>query len=192
MLAILATRSFANLPESPGEYSKWEAQMLSAIDNQKNRPPTEAIPKLGSWVMQMSIPSNLEHGNRPVFHAAQADLISIPGHAEYYRDRILEAQERLKNSGGGTTWYDYHQVTRNAFQIFPHLHSPEGVRALGELMSNDWALPGNDTKAISERVPILSESATVALSRFPLAEKPFNDRITKKLRECTCRVAALV
>ncbi|MCF7730838.1 MAG: hypothetical protein K9N23_04085, partial [Akkermansiaceae bacterium] len=39
-----------------------------------------------------------EKGDRPVFHAAQAALLAIPGHAEYYRDRILKAREEYEHT----------------------------------------------------------------------------------------------
>lgn len=106
-------------------------------------------------------------------------LLSIPGHAEYYRDKILQAQERFRNPGGGTTWSEYREAIGNGFQVFPHLHSPEGVRVLGELFSNDWVPPGNETADASEKLAPLSVSARVALQKFPFVDKPFKDPITK-------------
>ncbi len=67
-----------------------------------------------------------------------------------------------------------------AFQTLPHLPSPEGVRVLGELLSNDWVPPGNETFAASEKFAPLSVSARVALQKFPLLDKPFKDPITKQ------------
>lgn len=74
---------------------------------------------------------------------------------------------------------DYRDELGNAFQILPHLSSPEGVRVLGELLSNDWVPPGNDTAPRSEKFVPLSVSATVTLPQFPLLDKPFKDPITK-------------
>lgn len=110
----------------------------------------------------------------------QSALLAIPDHAEYYQDQVLRAQERYRNQGGNEAWFDYRGKIGAAFQIFPHLSSPEGVRALGELLSNDWVPPGNDTAPQSEKFAPLSVSARVALQKFPLVDKPFKDPITKQ------------
>ncbi len=115
-----------------------------------------------------------------LFSALQSALLAIPGHAEYYQDQVLRAQERYRNQGGNEAWFDYRGKIGAAFQIFPHLSSPEGVRALGELLFNDWVPPGNDTAPQSEKFAPLSVSARVALQKFPLLDKPFKDPITKQ------------
>jgi hypothetical protein len=63
-------------------------------------------------------------------------------------------------------------------QTLNHLHSPEGVRVLGDLLSNEWVPPGNETAVASEKFAPLSVSARVALQKFPLLNKPFKDPIT--------------
>ena len=112
----------------------------------------------------------------------QAALLAIPGHAEYYRNRILQAEERYKSvpvDAPGTTWQEYRNEISNVFQIFPHLHSPEGVRVLGELFSNDWVPSDNETAVLSEKFVPLSVCARVALQKFPIQGKPFKEPITK-------------
>lgn len=115
-----------------------------------------------------------------VYKEMQAVVVSIPGHAEYYRDQILQAQERYKTQGGGEAWSDYREKIRNAFQILPHLSSPEGVCVLGELLSNDWVPSGNETAPLSEKFVPLSVSATVTLPKLPILDKPFKAPITNE------------
>ena len=163
-----------------GRDPSWFNRRYSDLENAlKIDSNNERIAALGEF-MSIASHGEMDDQQKTIFNQAQAALLATPGHAEYYQDRILEAQEHLKSPGGGTTWADYHKEVRNGFQILPHLHSPEGLRVLGEMLTNDWVLPGNETKAPSEQVPILSESATVALAVFPLKDKPFNDRVIRK------------
>jgi hypothetical protein len=112
-------------------------------------------------------------------YAEALDLIkAIPGHAEYYRDKILQAQERVKTLGVSSK-HEYRSELMYGFQTLPHLSSPEGVRVLGELLSNDWVPPGNETAPQSGKFVPLSISSTVTLQRFPLLDKPFKDPITE-------------
>src|SRR5690606_10428444 len=85
----------ADLPSDPREYAKWEDSALEAIRSQADKPHEEAIPRLGKLLFQLSMETNMEKNGRPVFHAAQTALLQIPGHAEFYRDRILTARMQL-------------------------------------------------------------------------------------------------
>jgi hypothetical protein len=77
-----------DLPSDPNEYKTWESGMVVAIERLKSAPLDVAIPKLGVLVGQLSTGTNVEKGDRPVFRAAQSLLLSIPGHAQYYQDKI--------------------------------------------------------------------------------------------------------
>lgn len=121
----------------------------------------------------------MDEKQRIVFKRAQTALLAIPGHAEYYRDKILQAQDRVKTLGTSAL-HEYDTEIMYAFQTLPHLSSPEGVRVLGELFFNDWVPPGNETFAASEKFAPLSVCARVALQKFPLVDKPFKDPITKE------------
>jgi hypothetical protein len=156
----------------------WQKK-LSEIDNLHGQ---KKIEELSLGLRSMAF--RKEFGDRDprtdlLYSEIQAALLAIPGHAEYYRDRILHAQERYKNPGGGTTWSDYHKELGNGFQILPHLHSPEGVRVLGELFSNEWVPLDNETAVASEKFVPLSVSARVTLQKFPLLNKPFKEPITQ-------------
>jgi hypothetical protein len=120
----------------------------------------------------------MDDKQRMVFERAQTALLAIPGHAEFYRDKILQAQERVKTLGVSSK-HEYRSELMYGFQTLPHLSSPEGVRVLGELLSNDWVPPGNETAPQSGKFAPLSISSTVTLEKFPLLDKPFKDPITE-------------
>lgn len=127
----------------------------------------------------------LEGGDKSalaIFAKVQLALLAIPGHAEYYRERIIQAQERFRERPSSETWSDYRYENGKGFQILPHLPSAEGVRVLGEMLSNDWVPPGNETAPLSEKFVPLSVSARVALAKLPLLDKPFKDPITEDNR----------
>ena len=138
---ILSTLCSADLPEDPEEYAKWESGLLHVIESQKSAPPAEAIEKLSLCVRQMSHPSNLESGNRPVFRAAQSTLLAIPGHAEYYDKRIRETYNELKDPSSRKYIGSANRVQREmmrGFGILRHLPSPETAKVLGEMFAEKW------------------------------------------------------
>jgi hypothetical protein len=120
----------------------------------------------------------MDEQQKNIFDKAQAALLSIPGHAEYYRDRILDAQERFKKREGEAPWSDYDRESMYGFQTLPHLPSPETVRVYGELLSSDWVPPGNEIAPLSEKRAPLSVRATAGLAKLPVRNKPFNDSLT--------------
>ena len=163
--------------------------MLDAIEELASNPPNHAIPKLGDCMLPLSQKGspNWEKGDRPVFRAAQAALLTIPGHAEYYRDKILNTREAVKEELkgidterrlGSLTHYsykfsDFNNERMYGLQTLEHLPSAETVRVLGELLSDEWVSP----------IPIQGEkldtplcgSAVVVLERLPIANKPIKN-----------------
>lgn len=112
--------------------------MLNLIEESKNQPIDQSIPKLGQWIRQLNSARNTEKGDRPVFRAAQSALISIPGHAEYYANRINENYEKaLKDAKRSNTKYlSFDYEWSSCFQTLRHLPSPETVRVLGEMLDD--------------------------------------------------------
>jgi hypothetical protein len=175
LMAILATKSLASLPATEVEYAEWELTMLTAIREQKSKPPPEAIEKLGRWVFQMSLPTNLEKEKRPVFNEALSTLQAIPGHAEYYRDKILAAQvevkEHLDSADLGARLGRYTNEKSAGFETLKHVPSAETVRVLGEMLADDWT--GGLELQENVRNSPLSTCAVVALGNLPIVSKPF-------------------
>lgn len=121
------------LPEDPAEYAAWEVKMLASVEEQKNLPPEQAIPKLGMWIYQLSLHTHTEKGDRIVFNTAHNLLLSIPGHAEWFGKEIkAKTDDKVNGTGlnlpGRREWH---------FDTLSQLQSPETVKVLGELLFDE-------------------------------------------------------
>ena len=107
-------------------------------------------------------------------------LLAIPGHAEYYRDRINEARRKLDaeppdsvSRGPLQGILDNEQMY--GFQTLSQLPSAETVRVLGEFLSDDRGiLPGDGEQSWLERPN--SRCAANALSKLPLVARPVTSK----------------
>lgn len=178
VLCSVATFGFISpvTGRDPDWFSRRSSDLENAIKIQNN---DERISALGGF-MSLASHGEMDEQQKIIFSRAQAQLVAIPGHAEYYRDKILRSQERLKRNEGESPAFQYLEEQMYGFQTLAHLHSPEGVRVLGEMLSDDWESPGNKDAGPAERIPVLSEQATGILSKFPIKDKPFTDRLTMK------------
>ncbi len=166
--------------QSP-ERSAWLAERREMIVRARAVSDEQTILDLSRIVRGIGsdLPNASEEAKR-LYKEAFDLLKGIPGHAEYYRDKILSAQERLQRHEGESPASQYLEEQMYGFQTLAHLHSPEGVRVIGEMLSNNWESPGNKTAGPAERIPVLSEQATGILTKFPIKDKPFTDRLTMK------------
>ena len=177
MVLSLAS-AVANLPEDPAAYADWEAGMLKSIQQLSTTWNEKTIASLGRTVGQLSEEKspNWEKGERPVFRAAQAALLAIPGHAEFYRDRINEARRKLDAEPAesvecGPLQNALYNEQMYGFQTLAQLPSAETVRVLGEFLFDDHGiLPGDGEQAWLERPN--SRCAANALSKLPLVARP--------------------
>jgi hypothetical protein len=165
ILVIVTLVSRANLPEHPAEYQKWEAESLAAVRELKIASPEIAIPKLVNLVRQLSIGTNVEKGERPVFTEARSTLLAIPGHAKYYENKIAAMRAEVLASDGARavlseeearerqhreveavsewTYINYCEAT--AFPTLALLPSPETVAVLGRYLEDP---EGRDGKTL--------------------------------------------
>ncbi len=167
-LALWVSTSLAlcTLPTDPEEYRQWERESLASVEAQKRVVPAESIPKLGKWAAKLALgSSNVEKGERPVFHAVQSALLAIPGHAKYYQDQIeqtrtfqkhyeslsqdeqhrMQQEYRERNEDLGSR-HDYDGARRNAFVILGLLPSPETVAVLGHFLEDPEGRDGKDVR----------------------------------------------
>ena len=174
----------ANLPQDPIEYAAWEAKMLDSIDSLKNSDPETAIAKLGRLVGQLSESPNKERGDRTVYNLAKLTLVTIPGHAEYYANRINKVREEvdgvIQSGGKYPPLSDLLNEQMYGFQTLSQLPSPETVRVLGEFLTDErgrMIIPpeskGREMKLYDlwQQDPN-STLAAETLSRLPLKTKP--------------------
>ncbi len=157
----------------------WERRLSSL----KNKNQTDSIEELGLGIRSMAFRKGFgERDPRTdmIFDQIQHAILTIPGHAEYYRDRILDAQERFKKREGQAPWSDYDREQMYGFQTLVHLPSPETVRVYGDLLSNHWLPPGNETAPISEKRLPLSQRALSGITKLPIRDKPFKIALTQE------------
>jgi len=130
---------------------------------------------------------NFEKGDRPVFHAAQEALLSIPGHAKYYQDKIDKMRtELLENSkrtreeiiqmhAHGKKVLDqpeYLSDTEVAIRTLKFMPSAETVSVLGYFLNDPV---GRDGKTLLGRPSARSGDSPPALSNAQLATDVIRD-----------------
>jgi hypothetical protein len=169
-VCILALFNCGILAAPLGE--EWESKMLQSISAQKSLSPEDSIPRLGKWIYQLSVNSKSESADRPVYHASIHMMISIPGHAEFYDKRIREHLQRAKKSEGTDRQFGFANAMMDHvspdFRILSLLPSPETVRVLGELLSEDWVILRNGERFNRS----LAGFAMSSLHRMPFVSKP--------------------
>jgi hypothetical protein len=141
-------------------------------------PIKENVLKLGADLESLS--RNLEKSDTiryQLYKELQEVLISIPGHAENYRDKILHAQENLEQVWADSTerGVAFSLVARermNGFRTLTQMPSVETINVLGEFLFNTWVPPENASQRIEERLQPLSERAATTLMKLPIANKP--------------------
>jgi hypothetical protein len=120
-----------------------------SIENAANLPPDQSIPVFGN------ILKRLGGWQRPdtlaVYHEAQSIVLSIPGHAIYYRDKIDAAKEKVRS--GEMSLNEFHRVLIDAFQTLEHLPSEETVEVLGELGKDPFGRPDSKDPADYKDIP---------------------------------------
>ncbi len=163
------------------------------IDKAGSLPPQEAIPLLSRCMRRMGRSSIFQVDERwDVHRLAQARLLSIPGHAEYYQKQIKAAEEEvvdaLQSMGlehAGTAKSRLLVVQTEAFETLEALPSPETVRVLGELLDDPWGFePGMDRTVQAVRFKTYGERphsgmAMIALARLPLETRANNTPANK-------------
>jgi hypothetical protein len=182
--------AWSNLPEDSNEYHVWERGILSSIERINEQPNDVAIEKLGRWVMKLSQERtpNWEKGDRPVFHAAQNALLAIPGHSEYYRDKINTTRKLMEeNLKSGDPMYikyrtDLDYAVTYGFQTMRQLPSVETVRVLGEFLFDERGYVREPTRtgeaARYDKIkhsPVLLKAGE-ALDHLPIVGKPPKDK----------------
>lgn len=98
LLMVLPIASMAALPEVPADQSgakTWEQRQRTRISELLEQDTAEAIPELGEMLRQLKNLNYRECGERDqVVRELQTTLAAIPGHAEYYRDQIINSRDK--------------------------------------------------------------------------------------------------
>lgn len=171
--ATLEAQTTSEVAEQKKNLNLWRLE----INKSKDLPNENAIPLLGRCVVKMTDRGIYQIEERwEVYREAQAALLAIPGHAEYYRDQIVKAIS-VRDAAVGKLEYsgkagDFRTVLHSSLSTLENLPSPESVRVLGDLLSDHSANPFPVQDGMMEAP--LSRTAVRYLARFPLVSKPAN------------------
>ncbi|MBK1883102.1 hypothetical protein JIN85_11790 [Luteolibacter pohnpeiensis] len=157
-----------------------------SVDEYKKLPSSDAIPEIGRLLLKTSQAARfkivIDEREETLLYISSI-LKEIPGHATYYRDRILEAKAKIDQSpieAQGPLYNAYMTAMMYGMQTLQELPSPETVEVLGEMLSDDWT-PGffenyQGTGYSTKDRPWLW--AMTALVQLPLEGRPANTRAT--------------
>jgi len=166
-LLVLGT-SFADLPSDPTEYADWQSKMLQSITESKSKGDTQALEKLARYVSQLSLPYNLEQGDRPVFQAAKEAIISLPNHAEYFSQALEKSiVGEFAEAHDAATAVRVHPDRREIHLTLAQIPSAQVVKLLGELLYDERD-PWKHEPTINRRPRPNSILATQTLNQIGL------------------------
>jgi hypothetical protein len=167
------------------ERSEWLVERRAWIEQAKRAKTPESMQNLARIVS--GVGRSLDQASpeaKDLFNQAQSYLLSIPGHAEYYRDRINDEREKLeevKTNGNVMEIADQRrewQKAKTGFQVMAHLPSVETVRVLSEFITDDRGKltlppkPTYDDQVAWQVNRPHSYSALFSLNALPLVSKP--------------------
>jgi len=169
LLLILAISSPAANWEIWWQERQIDLKEISAL------PEQEQIPRLGVYLASTGLPdATLNDMQHSVVSEARTRLLRIPGHAEFYRDRIIPPYLafRTEAQGGERSGRlnDYLNESMYGLAILSLLPSPETVRVLGEMLKEDWIYQADTTTGDDALRVQLSGSAGAAMQRLPLLD----------------------
>jgi hypothetical protein len=118
---------------------------------------------------------------KELYEQAQATLLSVPGHATYFRDKIISAKVDVRS--GKLNLSVWQRLVMNNVDVLKHLPSEETVAVLMEFVGDDFASLASNDPADYE-IPGLKQMvfwdmsvhgpATRALSNLGIVNPPFH------------------
>lgn len=162
-------------------YEKWN-NVLNAVDS---IPRDEKIEILGKAAALGTDP-RMDEEKREIFDRAQAALLAIPGHAEYYRDRINSTREKMEAALAAGNQADYqtyrHQLSDEimyGFETLSQLPSVETVRVLGEFLFDErgYVKMPLDNTTEKQRYDSIKHGPVYRISAKSLAALPIVGRL---------------
>lgn len=115
----------------------------------------------------------------PYYRRIQKTILSIPGHAEFYAKPIRESyaayrdQEHPEHLGSDNRYFDEMRYTMPTLR---HLPSPETVKALGDMLWEEWERePSPDSDVVPPRSLAKCAVTTITLLNIRDAPSPAID-----------------
>lgn len=192
LIAAFACNAFGALPEIPRDAEGAQAQKdmrMAVIESLRRDPAADTFDSLGKMVRQLADSSYRGTPEKSEFlQEARQFMLSIPGHAEYFANRIKSRQRILEDclkgpstDAIGTAQSKLLDEQMYGFATLKAMPSPETVRVLGEFLYDPWGLrpnlqPGEYPDLDEEGITSHSSRALTALAALPLAHKPVQPR----------------
>ncbi len=179
LLLILLTLPLHADAQAGIDWENWHRGSEAKLQEITRLPQDQQITGLGSVVISGARDPvrQLNRWQSDIFSQAKAGLLGIPGASEYYGDRINRSHAAFKGTilgerqDGSTNEVQREMI--NGFRVLANLPSPETVRVLGEMLSDEWEGPmpeGADYWPDS-----LAVSAVLPLARLPFTDPPAPD-----------------
>ena len=158
----------------------WLAQKMAQLEQDKLiEDPEKRIEALASWFGVVA-PAPIDEYEWTLYRETQNSLLSIPGHALYYKNKIESLRSKIKSGkydederGNYIREYRDHQ---GAIHIFGQLPSAESIAALGHFINDS---EGRDGKTIigtthkgDDGFEVNCLNAMVELNRVGIANPP--------------------
>jgi hypothetical protein len=167
------------LPMATAEdnWDQWCKEYNKKLDSAMQLPEQERIPILQEVVLigpRVPDKHKLEGDRLKIFIRAQSALLAIPGHAEYYSKRIRGPFEEFKNPPSDLYTNASGRFLREMMwggQTLEQLPSPETVKVLGEMLTEEWVTPHKPWPGES-RIPSLAACAYHPLNNLPIVDSP--------------------
>lgn len=166
---------------------EWRDNWMNEIDRVSTLPVQQQIEKLGTAVRSKTVSGNrrLSDDQIVVGDRAGSLLLAIPGHSEYFRDKINTTRELMEANmndleNGLYIKYqtDLEYAVTDGFQTMRQLPSVETVRVLGEFLFDERGYVREPTttgeSARFEKIkhsPVLLKAGE-ALDHLPIVGKP--------------------
>ena len=181
-----APGALSEIPADPAGAAAWKAQRISTIKSVDGAPLDTAIPVLATIVGNLK---TLKYRDCPerdeVLEMARSKLMSIPGYADYYADRLRAARDRVEAETDPNMKHSliYRELKPAAggLSTLARLPSPDSVRVLGEFLNDERGrfiqdpnnrVTGEKLWGMLETRTSNSEYAVEALISMPIIGKP--------------------
>lgn len=159
LISLFSVATAEDFPLSEERISEIESALLQwrQIATEKTlMPDSEYLDKLGLGLRKTSLHGPYTVGDRAGTHdAIKSKIVSIPGHAEYFGNKITIPYAAIKQAyadgkkTGMIGWSHFLTDSTNTFKTLSMIPSHETVRVLGDMLSDDWRWPGYEKRQAS-------------------------------------------
>lgn len=130
-------------PKDESEAAAWYAKLNEGIEIQQKTAKERSIPELAGYLFKFGsqMPNHPDPRWHLLYWKAQAALLAIPGHAQYFADALEKERSKLKPGEYMENYTD--QVSRYLTETLIHLPSPETIKVLGHYLNDDRDTPAS-------------------------------------------------